>query len=345
MNIYIKYGRGFLPEFAETLFQNTFKNLKLGWFICYGIETYDADGEFIWKTNPASDPTTFNTPSVDVANWAALAASYGKIDYAILTVTHIRGFSLFDHQTAIWRGTTTVVAGRNLPLYDKYDVGATSADKNIVPNFITEFKKVGIKPILYINIAANSNYYVDNTPDNFYLNADYQFAANHHFLRERLQELCRLNPFAIWIDGCLFYPSYYLREIYNCIKSINPNIGVVMNLWTNKVKTDNPYNPFDAGTTEEGGVEGILSNNTWWGLTQSYNGITYPVVKELTCTSRINSAWFWKPTPHALRSLVDLQALYDYAKAAGVPCAFSINPDNTGVIDQDQANLIGDIVL
>lgn len=335
------------PTITKITYQDTFEHFKLGWFICYGMETYTGN-EFTWEAQQGIDapaPATFNQATVDVHTWATLAASYGKLDYAILTAWHITGFSLFDHKTALWGGTTTTLAAKSLPAYLKYDVGQTSSDKNILSKFITEFNAVNIKPILYVNIAANTNYYVNDTPSALYADPNFQFAANHKFLRDRIKEIATLNPFAIWIDGCLFYPTDYLKDIYNDIKAINPAIGVRMNLWTNHNKVDNPYFPFDGATTEEGGRSSILSSDTWWGLTQKYDGVTYPCVKELTFTSRASAAWYWKPTPYALRNISELQTLYDYSKAAGIPCAVSMNPKNDGIMDQAQADLIGSIVL
>ena len=88
-----------------------------------------------------------------------------------------------------------------------------------------------------------------------------------------------------------------------------------------------------------------LPSDDWWVQEQIIGGVVYPCVKEYCFTSRVTSKWFYKSTPAALCTIEEIQAEYDYGKAAGAPCIISINPKLDGVIDQAQANLIGSIVL
>jgi hypothetical protein len=335
-------GEKIMPSLTETAFQSEFKNFKLGWLICYGEPVY-SNYESLSKTADVFNPTLFTAPaSVNVAAWATKAAESGKIDYAILTVSHHMGFSLYDHDTAIWGGTQIDVGGGVIvPEYEKYDVGLTGADKNIVPKFISEFNTVGIKPILYYSVYSR-NFAGKEWPSISYTNADYQFVHYHNLTRARLQELARLSPYAIWLDIVLYYPSAYVWDLYSSIKTINPNIGVIVNCWTNQDRSDNSYLGFDGSSTEET-VQPALPNDAWWTKDHTIGGVTYPCVRELVITS--NESYWYNITPDSLRPLAELQAEYDYAKAAAVPIAISISPDSDGIIDEDEADLVASIVL
>ena len=347
-NKYITNSFDFLPARTESTFQSTFKNFKLGWFICYGMETYNGD-EFNSKTSDTSAPTVFTAPAtIDVHSWATKAAESGKIDYAILTVNHIYGFSLYDHKFAKYEGTQIDVgSGVIVPTYMKYDVGVTNSDKNIVPKFVTEFNAVNIKPILYYCLGYERNWFGKYFVVDKYGDSNYQYDHYQLYLIQRLQELARLKPFAFWIDMPIHHVAADLKNIYNAIKSVDPTIGIIFNSGNNHDKINNGYFPFDGASCEES-FQPALPSDTWWGLTQSYSSITYPVSKELVVASRKNGGtnyWFYSSSPIALRTLAALQGEYDYAKAAGVPVAISINPKLDGIIDEDQADLIASIVL
>jgi hypothetical protein len=339
----------YLPSVTESTFQSTFKNFKLGWFMHFNMETFTGN-EFTWKSPvEVGNPALFNVANIDVAAWAALAASYGKIDYAILSVVHIQGFSLYDHKTAIWKGTQVDMGGGYLcPAYTKYDVGITTGYKNIVPDFIEEFNAVGIKPILYFHVAGNRNYYFDKDPIDCYTDSDYQWAANHQFRIDRLKELAALNPFAIWLDGTDgFYPTDYVRDLYYAIKSVNPSVGVILNIWYDTDRNDPKFGAADATASEEVCMSsiGVGSANDWWTKKQRINNIEYPCIKEYVLTSRSNNEWFCNATPAALRTISAVQTVYDYAKGINIPCSISVCPKPDGTIDVDQADLVGDIVL
>ncbi|MEN6388833.1 MAG: hypothetical protein ABFD04_00315 [Syntrophomonas sp.] len=336
-----------LPSLSETTFQGLFKDFKLGWFLCYGMPTYNGD-ETNGKTVVTSAPSIFAAPAtVDVATWAGIAAASGKIDYAILTVSHIYGFSLYDHKTAIWRGTQTDTdTGYTIPDYLKYDVGADgcTADKNIVTKFITEFNAVGIKPILYLNPAWARNWFGDKSPYLTFTDQDYQFLAAHKLMIDRLRELASLNPFAIWLDSENSYPVGYTWDFYSAIKGVNSGIGVILNLSGNKVRVDNTYGAMDVGSVEED-YRPATTTDDFWTQIQVISSVSYPNMRELTLPSRESSKWFYKTSPASLRLLADLQEEYDFAKTVGIPCAISMNPKLDGTLDTDQSDLIADIVL
>lgn len=336
----------FLPSLTETTFQSTFKDFKLGWFIHWNMETYNKD-ETNGRTVDTSLPSVFAAPAnVNVAAWASLAATSGKIDYAILTVSHIYGFSLYDHQTAEWRGTQIDVGGGVIvPTNVKYDVGSDgcTADKNIVTKFVSEFNAVGIKPMFYYCVGWSRNWCGQKWVKDGYTDPNYQFDKYHDYVRERLQELARLNPFAIWIDVDIYYAPTYQWDLYNAIKAINEDIGVIVNCYNNKDRTDNSFGAFDAGSIEEIDKPALPSND-WWVKEQVIGGVTYPCMKEYCFTSTNGHIWFWKST-NELRTIEALQAQYDYGKTAGVPCVISVSPDEDGVVGADQAALIASINL
>lgn len=338
-NPYITDNGYFLPPFTKTSFQNAYDNFKLGWFISFGMET-------IWSedfSDGMKAPNTFNLTNINVAAWAALAASYNKIDYAVLTINHAYGFSLHGCQTAIWRGITTNNGVQNIPVYDKYDAGV-SGDPDIVSKFITEFNAVGIKPILYVNVGVGVNYTTVNKFIDTYTDATYQFTAVFNFWKERIQELCRLEPFGMWLDSTAFFPQTYLRQFYYVIKSINPNIGVIVNS-TGVDLVPTVCFPSDAGIVEN--FIRPAHGDNFWLKSQVHNGITYPCSKELTDTSFSASPgkWFYHQATEGLETLSTLQARYNAAKAEGVPYCVTVCPKADGTIYQAQADLVGSITL
>jgi hypothetical protein len=310
------------------------------------METYNGD-ETNGRTVSTSTPATFAAPeTVDVHTWATLAASYNKFDFAILTVSHIYGFSLYDHQSAVWSGSQIDVGGGIIvPTYTKYDVGATgcNADKNIVTKFISEFNAVNIKPFLYYCVGWARNWGGQKFIWDQYTEPNYQFAFYHTYVIARLKELAALNPFGIWIDVDCYYAPGYQQALYNAIKEVNPNIFVEVNVAANQVRIENSYGLFDGASVEE--FIAPATGNDWWTKTQVKNAVTYPCSKELCGASRQSNTWFYKAIPTALRTSGQVQTLYDAAKAKGVPLAISINPKLDGIIDQTQADLIGGITL
>ena len=335
-----------LPSLVKMTKQEQFENFKLGWFVCYGMETYNGD-EFNGRTVACSAPEVFDAPAtVDVAAWASLAASYNRVDYAILSVSHIYGFSLFDHQTAIYGGSRLAIGvDEFIPQYLKYDVGETDSDKNIASKFATEFNAVGIKPIFYYCISWSRNWLHRNWANLTYHNSQYQFLHYHAYLKARLLELVNASdPFGIWLDAPIYYPYHYQRDLYAALKRAKPDLLIFFNCYGAVDKSDNQHGPFDVMSIEEL-VFPALPTNAIFNPEQTIKGVTYPCLTELVAATRINHTWFYSSTPAALRTLGNLQPVYNYAKAAGVPLALSINPKLDGTIDTDQADLIGDIVL
>jgi len=132
------------------------------------------------------------------------------------------------------------------------------------------------------------------------------------------------------------------QDLYDAIKSVNPNVGVLMNTYNNQVLVDNSYGLFDSSSIELDYMPETTSY--YWAKTQTKNNITYPMSKEICSESRV-SKWFYSSTPAALKSLATIQVAYNIAKTIGIPIAFSINPKLDGVIDQAQADLVGSLTL
>ncbi|MFS4467808.1 alpha-L-fucosidase [Maribacter sp. 2210JD10-5] len=107
-----------------------FLKLRFGMFIHFNMGTYY---EIEW-VEPGKDPMTFNPTKLDLAQWADAAVS-AKMKYAVLTTKHHDGFCLWDTETTDYDVSSTPLKGRD-----------------IVREYVNEFRKKGIEPHFYYSI-------------------------------------------------------------------------------------------------------------------------------------------------------------------------------------------------
>lgn len=179
--------------------QQNFINLKFGMFIHFNIPTFSSED---WP-DPNLSPDVFNPRKLDCNQWAEAAVSAG-MKYGCLTTKHHSGFCIWPTQTT------------------DYSIMSSPYKKDIVKEFVTAFKKRGLKVMLYYSILDTHHNIRPGWVD-----------KNKHlqFIKDQLTEL--LTNYgeitAIIIDGWdapwsrISYEDISFEAIYNHIKSIQPN--------------------------------------------------------------------------------------------------------------------------
>jgi len=151
--------------------QKDWLNLKYGMFIHFGPNTYQmkawGDG-----TYPA---VNLNFSNVDAKQWAETAKAAG-MKYAVLTAKHHDGFCL-------WNSAYTDYCMKN----------TSSPTVDVVSEFVTEFRKAGLKVGLYYSLWDRNNPSYYDADDTKYIT----------YMKNQLTEL--LTNYGeiteIWFDG------------------------------------------------------------------------------------------------------------------------------------------------
>lgn len=182
---------------------------KYGMFIHFGINTFN-DTEWSDGTLPVE---SYNPPEVDVDSWVANAKKCG-MTYIILITKHHDGFCLWDTDTT----TYSVKYSPN-----KTDVVAAAAKA---------CEKYGIQLGLYYSLwDRHEPCYKD---DRAY--TDYMKTQLTELLDGRYGKICEL-----WFDGGWDKKGdrWMLPEVYEHIKSLQPDIAVGVNCTIGKYNSQN----------------------------------------------------------------------------------------------------------
>ncbi|MEO6231167.1 MAG: alpha-L-fucosidase [Ferruginibacter sp.] len=284
--------------------QQAFVDLHFGMFIHYNIPTYmDQD----WA-DPEASPAIFDPKKLNCDQWAKAAKS-ANMTYGCLTTKHHSGFAIWDTKTT------------------DYNVMNSPLKRDVVKEFVTAFRANNLKVMLYFSIL-----------DTHHKLRPGQITQKHiEMVKAQLTELLtnygEIN--AIIIDGWdapwsrISYDDIPFEEIYNLIKSIQPNC-LVMDLNAAKYPAEALYYT-DIKSYEQGAGQHISKNSN-----------TLPA---LSCLP-INSAWFWKtsfPTD-AVKSAATL--VNDNIKPLNNAfCNFILNvaPNRDGLIDDNALTTLKEI--
>jgi alpha-L-fucosidase len=276
--------------------QQQFVDLGFGMFIHYNIPTYMEDD---WA-DPDASPDLFNPKKLNTDQWATAAKS-ANMSYGCLTTKHHSGF-------AIWDTKTTTYNVMNSPL-----------KRDVVKEYAASFRKQGLKVMLYYSIL-----------DTHHKLRPGQIAPAHiKMVKDQLTEL--LTNYgeisALVIDGWdapwsrISYDDVPFEEIYNLIKSIQPNC-LVMDLNAAKYPSEALFYT-DIKSYEQGAGQHISKENNR--------------LPALACLP-LQQNWFWKssfPTT-AVKSpqeMINNNAI-PYNQ---IYCNFILNvaPNRDGLIDEN----------
>jgi alpha-L-fucosidase len=292
----------------------TWRGLKYGMFIHYGMSTFDG----VELSDGKSPPSMFKPTNQDVEQWVRVAKSAG-MKYAVLTSKHVAGFCLWDSK-AVWKGAEYA-----------YDVGASPVKTDIVGEFVKACEKYGIVPGIYYCTMDHHNSHTTTewTPKLPYLTAEY-----FKLMQDHLTELHTRYPgIAIqWIDIPRHLDAAQRTTLYDLVRKINPDCLVEFNYGTESRDIAGDYTievaaqatwPTDILNSEVTAIKRPFQ------VRQDYQGKTYELGYE-HCVSMVGG-WFWEPGTGA-KSLATVTGLYNGIRALNGNLLLNVPPDQTGQI-------------
>jgi alpha-L-fucosidase len=213
------YLASYTPSPENIAQRETFKNMKFGLFIHWGIYSIMGNGE--WVMNQQKIPYNnykrladfFNPQEFNAKEWVGMAKNAG-MKYITITSRHHDGFSMFK----------TKASPYNI-------VDATPYHKDPIKELAKECEKEGIELHFYYSLLdwGRPDYgfgkpVVNGAPENTDWNSYISF------MKTQLTELITNYPNirGIWFDGHWEKPNanWHYDEIYTLIHKLNPKILV-----------------------------------------------------------------------------------------------------------------------
>lgn len=309
---------------------------KHRWGVHYNMDTYD--GCCFGSAGPSSVPvaSTFNIPSIDFNNIVDDAHDC-HVKIAYINAFHETGFNLWPSEI-ISEMYTLSGTPHLTPIHnqDTFNTG-NHADKNIVAKFCATMRKEGIEPWLYVNFSAHWNFFNSITPvSSLYTYGDNRRAEWVLYVCLLCQELLiKYGPYGLkglWPDSyTVLNPAEY-QQLYNAIKSIDPDCWVTHNM--------GPVNGFHNfpgdGMSYEGYVVSNPSITEYQSIDTEVDSVTYKIPKEFIISLASHTSpqnWYYydalcrRQPLHPAGLWLDqtsLQQNYDDATTYG--CAFMTSP-------------------
>jgi alpha-L-fucosidase len=292
----------------------TWRGLKYGMFIHYGMSTFDG----VELSDGKSPASMFKPTNQDVEQWVRVAKSAG-MKYAVLTSKHVAGFCLWDSKVT-WKGAEYA-----------YDVGASPVKTDVVGEFVKACDKYGIVPGIYYCAMDHHNSYptTEWTPNLPYITPEY-----FQLMQDHMTELhTRYPTIGIqWIDIPRHLDAEQRTVLYNIIHKLNPGCLVEFNFGTESKGIAGNYT-IDVATQATWPTDILNSEVTAikqpFQVQQTYQGKTYELGYE-HCVSMVGG-WFWEPGTGA-KSLATVTGLYNSIRALNGNLLLNVPPDQTGRI-------------
>lgn len=200
---------------------------------------------------------------------------------------------------ALWPSKYTEYSVKNSPW--------KNGDGDVVREFVDACKKYGLKTGLYYSPAQfGSRQMQGKEYDNYFINQISELLTNYGKIDY------------LWFDGCGSEGhSYDEKRIIAAIRSLQPDI-LIFNMWdpdTRWVGNEDGFTPLGTPLTE--------------------NGKFLPF--ECDCKIRPYNWFFSEKDAHTLRSLENLEGLYDMSVGRGGNLLINIAPDRRGLIPEKDA--------
>ena len=308
-----------LPATQLTPRMEHWQALHYGMFIHYGMSTFTLaeidDGE-----GPSAK---FAPPQSDTDQWIKVAKAAG-MKYAVLTAKHVAGHCLWDSKVR-YRGQE----------FD-YDVATSGNRQDVVGNFIAACQQHDILPGLYYCLMDRHNGIKEILWQAKELPAEY-----FQFVKDQLAELNTRYPAIriMWLDIPRLTSLAQRAEMYQLIRSINPNCVVMFNLsnfgrdgQSNLATTQGIAWPGDVLNSER------LPAGAPFQHAQIWQGKSYWLGYE-HCDC-LGKEWFWTPQDKP-RPTEELFKLYDaVVNSAGGNLLLDVGPGQDGRISEDRIDAL-----
>jgi hypothetical protein len=183
-----------VPAADKTEVLKKWESYRLGAFVCFNTNQFT--GEELCK---ARDPQIYRPSKLDVAGWVTAFKEAG-MTFAVLTTRHTSGFLLWDSATT------------------DFDVAHSGNTTDVCKEFVNECRRQGMVPAFYYCLWGGKDW-------NPQPNARAVILAQLYELATRYGEI----PY-FWIDMKCWGPDELsTQEIYDCLKSLQPNCVVEFN--------------------------------------------------------------------------------------------------------------------
>lgn len=189
----IDLSRRHSPAIEKTDLLKKWESYRLGAFVCFNSNQFSGS-----EHCKITDPKIYNPRQLDVAGWVAAFKQAG-MKYAVLTTRHTSGFLLWDSNTT------------------EFDVSSSGNTTDVCKEFVTECRKQDLVPAFYYCLWGGKW-----KPDP---NARAVILAQLYELATQYSEI----PY-FWLDMMNWVPpDLSSQEIYDAIKSLQPNAIVMFN--------------------------------------------------------------------------------------------------------------------
>jgi alpha-L-fucosidase len=293
-----------LPEFMDKRFGMfihfgpvTLRGTEIGW--SRNKEVAQADYDSLYRE---FNPVLFNADA-----WVKAAKDAG-MKYLVITAKHHDGFCLWPTS------------------FSDYNIMNSPFKRDIVSELAKACKKQGVTFGIYFTVLDwhDKNYPIQN-PNDSTQNVKGNITAFKQTMKDELKELItRYNPYLLWFDGYWEKPwtNEDGREIYDYIKSINPQILVNNRLGkVSEVLNDQSVGDY---LTPEQRIGQLNMNEPWE-----------------SCIT-ICEQWAWKPNDK-MKSLKEcIQTLVKTAAGNG-NLLFNVGPMMDGRIESRQVSRLKEI--
>lgn len=292
---------------------------KYGMFLHYGINTYLG----VEWSNGKVPASKYNPPS-DIAEKAALWVSNAKcagMRSIVLTTKHVDGFCLWDSKF-----TDYDIA--NPDVVNKVDIVKAVSDA---------CKKEGIAFSVYYSLwDRHEPSYRDKDP--------YKYIQ---FMKNQFGELMtNYGPISeLWLDAAWERKvnDWYLQEIYDYVKSLQPDCQISTNHTIGKRPVDMQYcdtiKYFPSDFRLWDPYLPMLDDNKIY----THKGRKYYLPYECTQTISVLGNWFYNPQDTTVRDLEELEEIF-YVSTINDNCLLlNIPPDRAGVQNPLYVNRINEL--
>lgn len=304
--------------------QKAWMDLGYGMFIHFGLTTFEGQECGSGKLSPEA----FNPTDLDIAGWAKIAKESG-MKYAVLTAKHVDGFCLWPSK------------------YTEYSVKNTPQGRDIVGEFVEEFRKAGLKIGIYY--ALWDNHFPEYRND----------AAYAEYMRNQVEELLTNygEVIELWFDGGWDKENPTKEWIYDKNWETDPNSGLKHGeVWewdklyelchklqpncfvSNNASSDRPgsvkYFPCDLRIAERS--EYIIDGHIFEAITDpifEHNGEQLYLPLEYCNTLTPN--WYFIEGQHVLHpSVSTICGWYNTARESNSNLLLNVAPDKRGQIPE-----------
>ncbi len=283
--------------------QLEFLDWEFGLFFHFGIRTFH-EGRADWD-EVYMDPAAFDPALLDCRQWADTAKKAGA-RYCILTAKHHDGF-------ALWQTETTPYGVRAA----KWKGGKG----DVVKEFTDACREMGLKTGLYYSPAEFGS--VKRAPEEY----------DEYFIAQITELLTRYGKIDyLWFDGCgAGGHRFDSGRIVDTIRKLQPEI-LLFNLW-------------DPDVGWIGNEQGVApEDRRYETLLPAENAVRGENPRflpyECDCKLRPNN-WFWsRNDADTLRSVDEIEGLYDLSVGRGCNLLLNVGPDDRGLLpERDAATL------